>query len=241
LHTWSRGWEYTFIATALRRCLTANRDLVVLDVGSGVTFIDWLIAYDLLSASPRSRVLALDSNPSYQPWFDQINNRQTLKARNDEYPIRYAIPKVQFVHHDLQKKLPISNSTIDIVVCISVMEHVPDTVSAIRHIFGTLVKGGYLIITFDIDLTGAIVQHKPDKADQLLKELRQLGQEVEYDNVDLSTVKYTSFPRNTESISNLYTLDIGFKKGLDQSPWIQSKSEAQRRGLFISCPIFLKL
>ena len=238
LHTWSRGWEYTFVAAAIRRFAPRGRDLTVLDVGSGVTFIDWMIAYDILGNIPRSRVLALDSNPAYQDWFDKINNRNALRAREGQAPLKYAIPKVQFVHHDVQRKIPITNGSVDIVLCVSVMEHVPDTITAIRNIFHTVVKGGYLIITFDVDVNGAIVDHNPNKADQLLRELRRLGEEILHDNRKLRTYNNAPFQNDIEKKKDLYTLDEGHSRGLDNSTWIHSKSMALRRGLFFSCHIF---
>ena len=96
LHSWSRGWEYTFVATAIRKYAPRDQDIVLLDVGSGVTFIDWLVAYDILKNSPRSRVLAMDTNAAYQDWFHQINKKNAAKALRGQLPPHHAIPKVQF-------------------------------------------------------------------------------------------------------------------------------------------------
>jgi SAM-dependent methyltransferase len=241
LHTWSRGWEYTFVASAIRHNAPRDRDLVVLDVGSGVTFIDWMIAYEILGANTRLRVLALDSNTEYQDWFDQINKRISLKARRGQYQMKYAVPKVQFVHHDVQKKVPIENKSVDIVLCVSVMEHVPDTVSAIRNIFDTLVTGGFLIITFDIDINSAIVDHSPIKADTLLQELRRLGTEIYYHNDIMPTYNGAPFNDGIAKKTDLFTLHTGSDRGLDNSSWISSRSSTVKKGLFFSCHVFQKL
>ncbi|CAF0961570.1 unnamed protein product [Adineta steineri] len=241
LHTWSRGWEYTYVAAAIRKYAPRDRDLYLLDFGSGVTFVDWMIAYEILDNNPRSRVLAADNNMAYQDWFDQLNKRYMERAKQGDLPEKYRIPKVQFIGHDIRKPIPILNTSIDIAFCISVMEHVDDSLAAARNIYNTLVPGGYLIITFDIDRNSAIVNHNPLRADALLKELRRIGREIHFDNSVLRTYNNEMFQDMIQKKNDLYTLYDGKIKQYDDSEWINTKSESIRKGLFFSCHIFQKL
>ena len=240
LHSWSRGWEYTFVAAAIRKYAPRHRDILLLDVGSGVTFIDWMVAYDILKEYPRSRVIALDSNTAYQDWFHAINKRNAAKSKQGNFSRIYAIPKVQFVEYDIEKGIPLSYNSIDIAFCISVMEHMHNTITAARNIFDTIVPGGYLIITFDIDINGGIVDHHPTEADRLIAELRRIGKEIQFDNDVLRTYSNGLFHDDIEKKIDLYTLYEGTKRGLDKSAWINTKTELIRKGLFISCHVFQK-
>ncbi|CAF3651145.1 unnamed protein product [Adineta steineri] len=241
LHTWSRGWEYTYVAAAIRKYAPRDHDLYLLDFGSGVTFIDWMIAYEILDNNPRSRVLAVDNNMAYQDWFDQLNKRNMERAKQGDLPEKYRIPKVQFIGHDIRRTIPILNTSIDIAFCISVMEHVDDSLAAARNIYNTLVPGGYLIITFDIDRNSAIVNHNPSRADALLKELRRIGREIHFDNSVLRTYNSEMFQDMIQKKNDLYTLYDGKIKQYDDSEWINTKSESIRKGLFFSCHVFQKL
>ncbi len=240
LHTWSRGWEYTFVAAAIRKYAPRDRDILLLDVGSGVTFIDWMVAYEILKDNPRSRVIALDTNTAYQDWFHQINKKNAARARQGNYSKNYAMPKVQFVEHDIKNGIPFSYSSIDIVFCISVLEHVDDSMSAVHNIFNSIVPGGYLIITFDIDINGEIVNHNPARADALLAELRAIGKEIQSSNNILRTYNNGFFHADIEKRNDLYTLYEGKKRGLDNAEWINIKSETVRKAIFFSCHIFQK-
>lgn len=240
LRSWSRGWEYTFVAAAIRKYVPPGRDMFLLDVGSGITFIDWMIAYDILEDSPRSRIIALDNNAAYQDWFDQIDARNAAKARQGILPEKYIVPKVKFMEHDIKKGIPLPKSSIDIAFCISVMEHVDDTLTAVRNILDVIVPGGLLIITFDIDVNAVIVNHRPTKADTLMTELRRISKEILFDNTALRTYNNKFFHGDIEKKNDLYTLYEGKMRGLDTAAWIDRRSESAKRGLFFSCHIFQK-
>lgn len=240
LHSWSRGWEYTFVAAAIRKYAPRDRDLFLLDVGSGVTFIDWMVAYDILKEYPRSRVIALDSNTAYQDWFHQINKRNAIRTKQGNLSRIYTIPKVQFMEYDIQKGIPLPYNSIDIAFCISVMEHVHDTVTAAKNIFETIAPGGYLIITFDIDINGGIVDHHPAKADVLIAELHRISKEIQFDDGVLRTYNNALFRDDIEKKNDLYTLYEGAKRGLDDSAWINTQPDRMRKGLFFSCHVFQK-
>ena len=72
--------------------------------------------------------------------------------------------KCNFLEIDAQRGMMLPNNSVNIAICISVMEHIQDTVQAARNILQAIVPGGYLIITFDIDTNGAVVDHHPKKS-----------------------------------------------------------------------------
>lgn len=240
LHTWSRGWEYTYVAAAVRKYAPGKKDLLLLDVGSGVTFIDWMIAYEVLGDNIRSRVIALDSDADYYEWFNKINKRYMMKAKRKDQPEKYLIPKVAFIEHDIEQEIvPLVNS-VDIVYCISVMEHVTNATAIVKNLYNILVSGGYLIITFDIDINGIVVNHRPEYADALLLELRRYGKEIYTHDSSLRVYNNDRFLDRVERQNGLYTLYEGRKNRWDQARWIEGKNESVQKGLFFSCHVFQK-
>lgn len=60
--TWSRQYEYCYVYAAVRQfAQDSRRSMALLDIGSGVTFFDFLLA----DSVPGSSVLALDYDNSY--------------------------------------------------------------------------------------------------------------------------------------------------------------------------------
>ncbi|CAF1100917.1 unnamed protein product [Rotaria sordida] len=240
LHSWSRGWEYTFVIAAIQKYAPRNKDLFILDVGSGVTFIDWMIIYEVIEDRPGSRLLAIDSHKSFGKLFHEINQRNMVLAKNGQYPNKYTIPKVHFAMYNIEDDIRLLNYSFDIAISVSVMEHVPNSTRAARNIFNSLAPGGYLIITFDIDKNNAIVQHSPSKADKMLSELRQMGKEIYFNSNVLRSYNDGPFQNNIEMKDDLYTLYEGKRRDFDKASWINRISEQARKGLFFSCHVFQK-
>ena len=137
LHEWSRCWEYPYTYYHLRgfaQVLSTGRRPIAVDVGCGVTFLPYALAslgYDVICA---------DTDP--------ICGRDIAKATK---LVPHAPGNVSF-RGIMRQELPIAEGEADVVVCISVLEHIPDCVATVREIARILAPGGLLVLTMDIDL-----------------------------------------------------------------------------------------
>lgn len=157
---WSRRWEYPFAAQKTIEYGKAHlTPIKVIDAGSGVTFFPYYVCEDL----PDAEVICIDSNPSYPPMFDAIN-----KAT--------ANPRVSFMNGMLQK-LEMADASIDVVCCISVLEHTDNYGEIVREFARVLKQGGLLVLTFDLSLDGKFELRKEVAADLLanVSELFETG------------------------------------------------------------------
>jgi SAM-dependent methyltransferase len=148
---WSRRWEYPFAAQkTIEYGKSHPRPLKIVDAGSGVTFFPYFICDHL----PQAQVTCIDSNPSYPPMFEAIN-RATPNSR------------VSFTNGMLQK-LEMSDGSVDVLCCISVLEHTNNYGEIVREFAGVLKRGGLLVLTFDLSLDGRFELRKDVAADLLL-------------------------------------------------------------------------
>lgn len=139
LHNWSRMWEYPYVFHHLK-CFSdenaANGILRSADVGSGVTFFPFALA------RLGFHVTCADIDP--------ICERDMSKAVQ-------CVPqepgKVDFrmIHGD---SLPFEDGEIDVVYCISVLEHISTFEKTVSEIGRILKKGGLFLLTIDLDLRG---------------------------------------------------------------------------------------
>jgi len=156
LKLWSRRWEYPFAAErvlAFAREM-GNRPIKMLDAGSGVTYFPYLLCERI----PNLSVICSDYNASYEPVFEGIN-RAVSNSR------------VEF-RDGLLQKLPVGDGEIDILCCISVLEHTGDYPAAVAEFARVLRPGGLLVLTFDISLDGKFKLSEVD-ARQVLSEVRR--------------------------------------------------------------------
>ena len=107
--------------------------MAVLDAGSGVTFFPWL----LHRAFPRAGIRCCDINADWAGLFEQIGRRSGQS--------------VEFLARSLEHTGLESNS-IDVLYCISVLEHAPNYLEIIEEFSRILRPGGLVVITFDISL-----------------------------------------------------------------------------------------
>lgn len=148
---WSRRWEYPFEVQKVSAYCAANADrpLKMLDGGSGVTYVPYL----LVDRFPNLEVICCDTNTSYAPMFAAINQNV---GHN----------RVTFQEAMLQK-LPYESASLDILCCMSVLEHT-DNYAQIVNEFARVVKpGGLLVLTFDLSLDGRFQLSKSTAADLL--------------------------------------------------------------------------
>lgn len=134
LKFWSRRWEYPFAEQAVfRHAERTERDgLVICDAGSGVTFFPYLLADRL----PAARVVCCDYAATYAPIFAAVN-------RNEPHD------RVSFRRAALQD-LPFDDGELDVLCCISVLEHTGQYATIVREVARALKPGGRFVLTFDL-------------------------------------------------------------------------------------------
>lgn len=149
---WSRRWEYPFEAQKVLDYIAtqSGRPLKMLDGGSGVTYVP----YYLVEKYPDLSVICCDTNASYAPMFQAIN--QTVGHE-----------KVTFQQAMLQK-LPYEDGSLDIVCCISVLEHTDNYDEIVNEFARVLRSDGLLVLTFDLSLDGKFTLSRPT-AEKLLR------------------------------------------------------------------------
>lgn len=135
LYEWSRRVEYPFVVSELPQ----KKRLRVLDAGSGVTFFPIYLAQ-----VPGMYVECLDREQSYVERMEQTCNLLGLS---------WSIP---FHLGDLTKELPFNDGSFDVVLCISVLEHLPVVrqLEAVNELWRLVAPRGKLILTFDVCLAG---------------------------------------------------------------------------------------
>jgi SAM-dependent methyltransferase len=147
---WSRRWEYPFAAQKTIEYGKAHPGpMRVIDAGSGVTFFPYFVCDHL----PQAQAICIDSNPSYPPMFEAIN-QSTPGSR------------VSFANGMLQK-LDMADGSADVICCISVLEHTDNYGEIVREFARVLKKGGLLVLTFDLSLDGKFELRKEVAADLL--------------------------------------------------------------------------
>jgi SAM-dependent methyltransferase len=147
---WSRRWEYPYAAQKTIEYGKAHPGpLKIIDAGSGVTFFPYFVCDHL----PAAQVTCIDSNPSYPPMFEAIN-RSTPNSR------------VSFSSGALQR-LDLPDASLDVICCISVLEHTDNYGEIVREFARVLKRGGMLVLTFDLSLDGKFELRKEVAADLL--------------------------------------------------------------------------
>ncbi|MEM6313240.1 MAG: class I SAM-dependent methyltransferase [Planctomycetota bacterium] len=139
---WSRRWEYPFAGSRVMEYSAAigRTDLKMLDAGSGVTYLPYMLVDELAGAE----VLAVDSDRSYIPMFAAINEARGDKEGNE---------RVSFTPALLQD-LPLEAESLDVVMCVSVLEHTDRYDTILTEFKRVLKPGGALVLTFDLSLDG---------------------------------------------------------------------------------------
>jgi SAM-dependent methyltransferase len=138
LHAWSRIWEYPYVYHHLARLLSqANTaPLRAVDVGSGVTFFPFSLA------RLGYHVTCTDIDPICERDLPQAVSRVPHQPGTIDFKLSDG------------STLPFADGEIDVVYCISVLEHVPEFTRLVREIRRILRPGGLFVLTVDIDLWG---------------------------------------------------------------------------------------
>ncbi len=139
LHTWSRVWEYPYVyhhLKAARSGFQKSKSPIVVDFGSGVTFFPFAVS------KLGYRVICSDIDPLCQK--DMTNASRYLSSAPGSIEFRLLGEKTQAFRSE----------EVDMIYCISVLEHIPDLESTVVELSRILKKGGLLFLTIDLDLRG---------------------------------------------------------------------------------------
>lgn len=139
LHTWSRIWEYPYVAYHLakwREAWGGSEAPHVADVGSGVTFFPFAIA------SLGCRVTCTDVDPVCGPDLQRAAAIVPHAPGSVEFRLASAVD------------LPFNDKEVDAVYCISVLEHIPDFDRTVCEIARIVRPNGLVLLTVDLDLAG---------------------------------------------------------------------------------------
>lgn len=136
LRAWSRQWEYPYVFQQVQAAAAAlPRPLQVLDAGSGVTFLPHLLQQQISTA----QLHCCDSDPRLEAVYRQINTKASR-------PVHFQVADL--------RKLPYADRSMDVIYCISVLEHTREYPVILQEFIRLLRPAGRLIITFDVSLDG---------------------------------------------------------------------------------------
>ena len=135
LHQWSRQWEYPYVFNKIESFFENKETARILDAGSGITFFPYLIKLH----HPSIDIYCADKDKTLESIYQQIN--------------AHSKAIVNFSCSDL-KELPFEQEWLDIIYCVSVLEHTNDYSEIIDEFHRILRPGGRLVITFDVSLDG---------------------------------------------------------------------------------------
>lgn len=129
---YGKMFEKTF-KTVLKDKIKKFKTVVVLDTGSGLTFIPFFIK----TSHPNLNVQTIDKDP-YTEQFRALSHRTDLDIPFTQQNIRF---------------IQIESEKIDLIYCISVIEHIPQRFfkQTIFELYRILKPYGKLILTMDID------------------------------------------------------------------------------------------
>ena len=140
LQHWSRRWEYPYVFERLaawneRRGSGADRELRILDAGSGLTFFPHFVASQL----PAERIECCDRDPAME--------RDARRLRP---------PASEWVYYGTQDlaRLSYADASFDCAYCISVLEHTAERERIADEFHRILRPGGLLVVTIDVSLDG---------------------------------------------------------------------------------------
>ena len=159
LYEWSRRVEYPWIVN----WLPEDEKLRVLDAGSGVTFFPIYIRL-----ARRMTVECLDLDNSYPERMSQFCARLGIQ------------PQIPFHVADLTHKLPIEDGSFDVLLCISVLEHISSAsrMDSLYELWRILRPGGVLILSVDVcldpDGEGVYIQEVQEFLNEISRKLRSI-------------------------------------------------------------------
>jgi SAM-dependent methyltransferase len=157
LHQWSRQWEYPYVYQSIKEYMDTRHDpysrVKVLDAGSGITFFPYYMEQTIQGLD----ITCCDSDGSLISLYDRVTRSASAE------------PKVKFIETDMHA-LPFGDESVDVIYCISVLEHTRSYSRILDEFHRILVPGGWLVLTFDVGLDG-VSEIAPEPARHLLGEV----------------------------------------------------------------------
>jgi SAM-dependent methyltransferase len=150
----TRPWEYPYVFGNLKELLNGRPagSASVVDLGSGFTFFPFCVSR--LGHS----TIAVDIDPLPGLMF------RKAKGVIEERPGSVTFRSGDIMH------IPCDQGSVDIVYCISVLEHVQDVGRILGDVYRVLKRGGIFVLTVDVDLSGNFAIG-PERFSALMTEL----------------------------------------------------------------------
>jgi SAM-dependent methyltransferase len=192
LHQWNRQWEYPFVFSRLWTELQDRKEPTrarILDAGSGVTFLPFLVAAKFEIAD----MYCCDWDSSLAPIFSALNDSMRTS--------------IEFFPADLHA-LPFKSECFDIVYSISVLEHTDRRAMVTHELHRVLKPGGRFIVTFGLPVRQTAAAD--DELEELLSALAQRFDDDDNNNGD---------PRRVLSSSELLTTTYAATIDKALLPW----------------------
>ena len=136
---WSRVWEYPYVYFHLEKLRSETpRDSILkaVDLGSGFTVFPFLVA----QLGYHVDCLDIDATAGL--------DIERIAAGIDHEPGKVEFRLINDGDFSLE------DGAVDVIYCVSVLEHIPDFQKTIEEAFRVLKPNGLLILTIDIDLCG---------------------------------------------------------------------------------------
>lgn len=134
LHQWSRRWEYPFVYSELMAHAEKAPVTRVVDAGSGFTFLPFLLKESIGKVD----VVCVDQDAQLDAFYSQAACESGRPA---------------FQQGSLAA-LDMAPSSVDVVYCVSVLEHTSNYDVILSEFWRVLKPGGRLVFTFDLSLDG---------------------------------------------------------------------------------------
>jgi len=119
-----------------------------------------------VSKTLKAKVDCLDYDTTYPDIYQKLNAKMGKG--------------VQFVNHDIRNALAYDDDSIDVVYCVSVLEHTDNYRDIVKDVFRVLKPEGVFVLSFDIAFDDETVSRiQIEKAEELIAILRSYFQEIE--------------------------------------------------------------
>jgi ubiquinone/menaquinone biosynthesis C-methylase UbiE len=192
LHQWSRQWEYPYVYSKIMHVVNKhnNVNINILDAGSGATFFPYFLKKKINDSS----IFCCDNDISLKNVYQKINDK--IKG------------PLKFSNSDL-RDLKFENESLDIIYCVSVIEHTKNYEKVVKEFYRVLKFGGSLIVTFDISIDG-LHDISIDRANSLLSFFENIFKDDYLAKIDL---------RSDLKVSEIFTTITANNMNKKLLPW----------------------
>lgn len=157
----SKQWEYPFALESIVNVGKMGAPLRIADVGGGTGALDWYLA------QKGHQVEVFDPDYSNGNADKDINRRFIQSAQKRGYVAEFGSAF----------NIPEENESFDIVLCVSVVEHLQNKFYALKEMLRVLKPGGKLIVSYDLTLENYndSIRTEVFTPDAILDELQKFG------------------------------------------------------------------